>query len=546
MAKCLGLYVEDNVIKYAKVSKERDDIKIEAFGIEFYEKLDKAIDKIVEETYSQKIPISINLANENYNYFSIFSLLSKADLQKAIKTEFETKCEESGVSPTVFETRYAAVNQIEGEDKVRIIFISENKNEMNRIMQQFKGHKVSCIAPVPMAITNLIGQNEGAIDKENALVVNIEGKTTITTIIENNIQEIDELEEGSFNILSKLNVKENSFAKAYEICKNTTIYTSAGRELQMGEDTDNLDDIMPTIHTIVSHVKKKISTSVEKINKVYITGMGAMINNVDIYFQEYLDDVQCEILRPYFILNTGDISIKDYQEVNTAISLALMGLGEGIPGINFKVKTFYDSLPDWMKIEITTPGPDTKFKNPILAKLFENNLAKPYDRMELILLRVSIGLLILTVVYSGLSALLDKQIDKKQKEAEELQIEISEQINLASSDNEEIVSKTNKYTDMINDLEILNEKIEDRNKTRNAIPNLLNQLMYVIPENSRIDSIQNTSENHILINAQSTKYEQLGYFKSKIELDGILTNVTSSAGTKNNGVVTITIEGDLP
>ena len=546
MAKCLGLYVEDNVIKYAKVSKERDDIKIEAFGIEFYEKLDKAIDKIVEETYSQKIPISINLANENYNYFSIFSLLSKADLQKAIKTEFETKCEESGVSPTVFETRYAAVNQIEGEDKVRIIFISENKNEMNRIMQQFKGHKVSCIAPVPMAITNLIGQNEGAIDKENALVVNIEGKTTITTIIENNIQEIDELEEGSFNILSKLNVKENSFAKAYEICKNTTIYTSAGRELQMGEDTDNLDDIMPTIHTIVSHVKKKISTSVEKINKVYITGMGAMINNVDIYFQEYLDDVQCEILRPYFILNTGDISIKDYQEVNTAISLALMGLGEGIPGINFKVKTFYDSLPDWMKIEITAPGPDTKFKNPILAKLFENNLAKPYDRMELILLRVSIGLLILTVVYSGLSALLDKQIDKKQKEAEELQIEISEQINLASSDNEEIVSKTNKYTDMINDLEVLNEKIEDRNKTRNAIPNLLNQLMYVIPENSRIDSIQNTSENHILINAQSTKYEQLGYFKSKIELDGILTNVTSSAGTKNNGVVTITIEGDLP
>ena len=546
MAKCLGLYVEDNVIKYAKVSKERDDIKIEAFGIEFYEKLDKAIDKIVEETYSQKIPISINLANENYNYFSIFSLLSKADLQKAIKTEFETKCEESGISPTVFETRYAAVNQIEGEDKVRIIFISENKNEMNRIMQQFKGHKVSCIAPVPMAITNLIGQNEGAIDKENALVVNIEGKTTITTIIENNIQEIDELEEGSFNILSKLNVKENSFAKAYEICKNTTIYTSAGRELQMGEDTDNLDDIMPTIHTIVSHVKKKISTSVEKINKVYITGMGAMINNVDIYFQEYLDDVQCEILRPYFILNTGDISIKDYQEVNTAISLALMGLGEGIPGINFKVKTFYDSLPDWMKIEITAPGPDTKFKNPILAKLFENNLAKPYDRMELILLRVSIGLLILTVVYSGLSALLDKQIDKKQKEAEELQIEISEQINLASSDNEEIVSKTNKYTDMINDLEVLNEKIEDRNKTRNAIPNLLNQLMYVIPENSRIDSIQNTSENHILINAQSTKYEQLGYFKSKIELDGILTNVTSSAGTKNNGVVTITIEGDLP
>ena len=52
MAQCLGLYVEENIIKYAKVSKDHDNIKIESFGIKFYENLTNAINQIIEETYS--------------------------------------------------------------------------------------------------------------------------------------------------------------------------------------------------------------------------------------------------------------------------------------------------------------------------------------------------------------------------------------------------------------------------------------------------------------------------------------------------------------
>ena len=64
MANCLGLYIQDNLIKYAKVSKDHDKIKIESFGVKFYEKLDKAIDQVIQETYSQKTPISVNLSEE--------------------------------------------------------------------------------------------------------------------------------------------------------------------------------------------------------------------------------------------------------------------------------------------------------------------------------------------------------------------------------------------------------------------------------------------------------------------------------------------------
>ena len=61
MQKCLGIYIENNLIKYAKVSKERDDMKIESFGIRFFQDVNEEIRKIVEETYSFSTPICKNI-----------------------------------------------------------------------------------------------------------------------------------------------------------------------------------------------------------------------------------------------------------------------------------------------------------------------------------------------------------------------------------------------------------------------------------------------------------------------------------------------------
>ena len=47
MTSCLGLYVESNIIKYAKISKDRDNLKVESFGLKFYDKLGEAIKQII-------------------------------------------------------------------------------------------------------------------------------------------------------------------------------------------------------------------------------------------------------------------------------------------------------------------------------------------------------------------------------------------------------------------------------------------------------------------------------------------------------------------
>ena len=539
MSSCLGLYIDEHIIKYAKVTKDHDNLKVESFGIKFYDKVGDAISQVIEETYSQKTPISINMSEEMYNYFDMFALLTKNDLQKAINTEFESYCADKGYNPNVFETRYAVVDNQLDKDKIKIIHIADNKIELNKRIQEVEGYHLINISPISMAIPNLIQVRKD----ENCLVVNIEDDTTITTVMNGKIFNIDILEEGSKDFLSKINIKENSYSKAYEICKNTTIYTSEGKELQVEEQT-YLEDIMPTLYNIVTQVNKIINTNTDKIEKVYITGTGALINNVDLYFQEYVTDAECEILKPYFVERTKDISIKDYVEVNSAISMALIGLGEGVTGMNFKKKTLSDQIPSWLKIEVNPDQSKKDRKN--LGGFFTWDLGKKLDNTEKGLVRIAVALFLLVVIYSGLSGTINYMMDQKEKETDSSIANTNSQIQLANADNENLKTGIDIYNKKIQQLEETSERLQDITRTRNAIPNLLNQIMSVIPESVQLTSIQNTTDRHIVINAQSNKYEQLGYFVARLKTDVILTNVTSTSGQKTNGVVTISIEGDLP
>ncbi len=541
MSTCLGLYIEENLIKYAKVSKEHDQIKVETFGVKFYDDLDKVIKQIVEETYSYKTPISINLSEEMYNYFDVFAMLSKKDLPKAIKTEFEAYCGDKNYNPNVFETRYAITPNTQNKEKLKVIHISENKIELNKVLQRFSSYKLQGIVPVSMSISSVTKFDE----KENCLIVNIEANTTVTTIIDQNIYDINKIDVGSQEILDKINLKENSYQKAYEICKETTIYTSEGKELT-NEETSYLEDMMPTLYEIVGSIRKIINESLDKIEKVYITGTGALINNIDLYFEEYLENVRCEILKPGFVKISPDINIKDYVEVNSAISLALSALGQGISGMNFKKNTLMDKLPDILKMEV-----GSKKKSPVTAskksfKFVTMDFNIPLDKIEKGMLRGVVGLLVLFFVYCGFSTMILKQINLKNDEANASIQDTNSQIALVDKDIQSIQNKTSDYTTKINNLKQINEQIEENNKIKKAIPNLLNRLMYVMPTEVQLTSIKNTSSTHIEIQAQSSSYADLGYLAASIKTNGILTNVITTSGQKDNNIVTIKIEGDLP
>ena len=517
MASCLGLYIENNLIKYAKVSKNNDAIKVEAFGVKFYDKIETAIKQIVDETYSFKVPIAINATEEIYNKIEVFSLLSKEYIEGIVDTEFENICYERELDKNIFEQRHFISGNNKQNEKIRIIHIAIPKSNIVLKKNEFSKCILSAILPIGVTITNLLASE----NKGNNLFVNIENQTIITTVNKNGISNIEVLPFGSREILSNISKRENSFDKAYEICKRTTLYTKNDRDLQL-EENDYLEEIMPTLYKIASEIKRIKDDSLEEIDKVYITGTAVVINNIDLYFQETLGNLTCEILRPSFIGNNSKINIKDYIEVNSAISLALQGLQKKSE-INF-------------------------IKGSILkAEVSLDNVRKALFAMKNYIFVTVFTVFLLFIVYILGSAVYNNILDKKISEIDAKTINIEKEINNINNYTNRFNKKITEYESLIKNIEGVNDTAEEEKKFKNAIPNLLNNIMTIIPKSVQLISIDNTTDTHIVIKAKALKYEQISFFKAKLKNDNILSNVVSDTGTvSSDGYVTVTIEGELP
>lgn len=540
MASCLGIYIDKNIIKYAKITKSKSELKVDAFGIKIYSNLQDTLEQILSETFSFKDPISVNITDEMYNYFYMSDLLNKKDLGRAIDTAFESLCVDKQFNPNALEARYTIVNDQNDKSKIKVIHVSENKMKINKVLQDFDGKRLENITPIALTIPNIAPTHE----KENALIVNIEDITNVTTLVGAKIYDVQNIPVGAAQILDTINSKENSYLKAYEICKNTTIYTMEGKDLQE-QESKYLEDIVPTLYSIASQVKEIIAASLFKINKVYLTGTASVINNIDLYFEEILGGVECEILKPFFIEDSPKVNMKDYIEVNSAISLALQGLEFGLKNINFNKKSFGEQLKAALSSDITFGK--SKGKDNGKSKININiNLNSP--KVKQWIMRDFAGVLILLVVYAGIASYINYELEAKQKSLDETKNDINKQISLINSDKSKIDAKTSEYSTLVTNLQNASDEVNDKNAYKNAITTLLSEIMYVIPKEVQLTSIENPSGKKIIINAQSAKYEQLAYFKALLKSKAVLepTSVVSSEATKDNSVVKIVIEGELP
>ncbi len=551
MSSCLGLYIENNIIKYAKVSKERDNFKVESFGIKFYDNIDETVKQIVNETYSYKTPISTNLSDEKYTYSQLFSLLNQKDLNKAVRTEFEYFCDENRKNNNALEYRNLLIPNPEDKDKIISLYAYTEKSDIARKSQILSGFRVNNISPLPISISNLIRST----DKNNKVIVNIEKSTSVTFIVNGKVHKVELIDTGMKEILDNIIMKENSYAKAYEICKNTTIYTTQGRNLQV-EENEYIEDIMPTLYKIVEEVRRVITESRIDVSDIYITGLASAINNIDLYFQENFMDKKCEILAPFFVQKSNlKLNIRDYIEVNSAIALALQGLNVGYKEINFKNRGTLDGLKDLMNMEIGGSSNKNKSKNNInskgnilvkLQEMFKSDFSKSLDNIEMNMIRVASGLLILFVVYGIFTGIIMSQINKKENEVQTYISESKEQISNISNNTRLVKEREEQYNKMIEKINEANDKLTQSYAKKNVLPNFLTEIMFNIPKEVQLSSIENTSGKKVTIQAKSKEYEQLGYFIAKIKNEGILTDVTSTSGNRQDEFIVVTIEGNLP
>jgi len=545
MLSCLGIYVQNNLIKYSKVSKEHNNIKVEAYGVKFFETdIEKVIERIIEETFSYQIPISVNIDREKYTYANVFNLLKPTDVEKAIDTEFEFFCNNNNKNINTLEYRKIKADNLEDRDKVRVIYSYIDKANLVERIQLFDSYKLNTLTPVSMIIPNL---NRTGV-QENSLIVNIEENTELTTMVNGKVYKVDKIDLGMKDILNPIIEKENSVQRAYEICKNTTVYTKSGQNLKI-DGNEYLDEIVNTLFEIIQKVKDTMGTNDVKIDNIYISGMGLIINNIDLLFQENFIDKRCEIFIPSFIEKTSvKMNIKDYIEVNSALALALHGLDPKNQELNFsdkgkKIQRVWDVLNSDLGKD---KGKSKNAKKGAPKPSFKDVMSADLDLTEKLLLRGVAASLLIISLYTASSELLTKQLKIKKEDVDKViasnEKEISEIVNYSTM----IKTRESEYQKLIDEINEASANITESYSSKNAVPNLLNQIMYNIPKGVQLISIENPSGKDITIVAKSEKYDQLGYFKAVLEEEGILVNVTTTKGVKQNELIDITITGQLP
>ncbi len=545
MQECLGISITDKLIRYAKVQKNNNIVKVETFGIKFYDDLETTIKQIIEETNSAKVPISIDLKNEKYYYFNIFNLTNKNYADKAILTEFESFCTENHLNKNAFMGRYIYSRNIQNQDQSRVMYIYDNKTNLNEREQYFKQNKIASETPISTTLPNLL-----KIEKnKNVLIVNLEDITTITEIINQSIYNVDIFQEGMGTILDKINEKENSYSRSYEVCKNSTIYTMETSEVNE-QNNQYLKYIIPTLYKVVEGIQR-IKEEYKRIDEIYITGTGSVINNIDLYFKEYFKESKVEILKPFFSEDEVNINIKDYIEVNSAIALALQGLGFGIKNLNFNSSDWKANLLTLLTSDVKTiEKPKVSIPKPHVN--LNLSLNSTWDRVERMMVMDCIMLLIIVIVYGIGSIAINNQLKEKIAGAESVRLDTEKQIIAVNSDDAKINTKATDYQKNKTNLQNTSSAIETKRSRKNQITTLLNQIVYIIPKEVQLTEIKNdentsgtTTIEHITIYAQSTKYEQLAYFKAQLKSKNVLNNITSTEGTKDENTIKIAIEGDL-
>ena len=546
MQSCLGLYIEKNLIKYAKVSKDRDNIKIDSFGVKFYEDIKQAIFQIIQETNSTKLPISVNSPEAQYDYFNYFALLNKNALKKSIDIDFDMLCAERGIDVNNIERRYIFTLNPDDVEQMKAINVSIPKAEIENEKKLFGKDELTNIVPLPIGITNLIKLDE----KNNELIINLEDKTTLTFLRKGKIESIQSINTSISKAFEQISKIENSETKAYEILKNTTITSQEFDMIQEGNEY--LDEIVPVLFKMLDEIKAKIIEFGKPIQKIYLSGTGVIINNIDMYFQDKLDCMQCEIIKPSFLESQSlKIGIKDYIEVNSATSLALSGLNIGYANeLNFGAKNVF---------KVVKEDPKTVNK-PVKVKTLKESSGEKFDAYEKMIIRLFAVFIIFFVCYTVVTnKLYDNMADKAGKAQAKIN-ETNNSINKMSQTRETIEDFSKEYTKAIARMNNESLVTYDNAFRSTELQNFLSNLKTIIPRETKLVSLENTEDRHFVIQARAYKYQQLGYLKALLETPTqsgsvqkpILENVKASTGVRYHDEETeeeyilITIEGDLP
>ena len=578
MASCLGISVGKNLIKYAKMSKEKNAItmNIEAYGVKFYDVLTQTIEEIIRETKSAEAEISVCLTSDFYQNTECFKTMNKKEKTSYLQSQFEELCQKDGTNAGNYDVRFIMAENPTDPSSDKVICVGASKVELTNLWQALQNYKFQSVSAIGPSIVNLL-KDKGAAS--SSVIINIEDETKLTLVKFGSISDIVSIPVGMDEVITKLADKYNSYAKAYSACKGVDAYSES--DLSLDTDAQVVRDaLMPTLYDLKTRIKMAVEPILGEFTDVYITGTGIIVNNIDLYFSEIFPGKKVELLVPYFV-NKERNSLKDVLEVNSALAASSYCLN----GINkeedflasgaflkkerlqkqFSFRAIFTNVKDKVdeinKKTLKTRKSSKKkkkieFDNEVenlqqlggageySAPSFEEDV-EYYDPMAEWFIRIAISLVAAWVAYTIVAFIVQSSIQKKIDTVSANKAKTDYAITQVQADRDTIQKKADEYKSKVADLERVIGLARLRQERSYDVPNFMSQLMFIIPVDVKVTSISIGTNDAVILEAESGRYAQLGYFVSRLKLAGILKDVGIEV-VQMDSDIKIKVNGVLP
>ena len=539
MANCLGIYLDDNIVKYAKLSLDNSkNINVEKYGIKFTsDNYEQIINQIIVETECQNVPVIINPQDDLYYSSQVYEQVKdNSYVPDIMKLEFEAWCEKNAKSPEKYSYVYMLSDYKNSENRRNAILNIVPKDSINAELNMVK--TLSQIMPAKPLVKRIVSDEE-----DSYILVNIDSMLSLTVVINKEIVDFKTYDTGMKSVLNDFTRNLGSYEKAYLACKQMNVYT----EGETSNDPTLEQIVEPVLQEILKFCQVEVNKYASNISKIFLTGIGTSFTNIDLLFSQFLD-TKTSIIKPFFIKELTDVRyVSEIVEVTEAIALA------------------YEFLnPKFIEMRYLSGG--TKLNNRI-NKIFaaptkivkprkQKEPREPKERKEPqvedeTVNKIGYGAIasaVVLVAYVLFGIAYSFSVNKMVKNMEVKKQNVITETASVNSDIEYVNKNMKEYKDINDEVENIKNKIEKNEigkfSTYN-VASLLQNIIRIIPQNVRLINISSNDNKKITITASSNEYEDLGYFFAQLKLEGVINN--AKINKVNNGeTTTIEIGGDMP
>lgn len=563
MGNCLGIYMSDKTVKYAKLANESGSaVRVIAYGAKSHlgNKVE-VIKDIITATGSDNIPVCLNVENSQTHKIEVLRQISKKDIAGLIDLEVLDYTKSDEVSNSAVEYKYILLDSKVSRDNAEANIIIANKQEIEKLVSN-DDLQITSMYDLPYILDEIAPRNI-----HNYAIINMSDTTDLVIVQEDRLVDVQKMDFGMSKIFVDLPEVLGSSQKSYEVLKSTNVYTD--QENVNNPEVERI--IEPILQDALNRLQARFEELKYNIEKIYLAGDISLFINSDLLFQEYFD-ISTEKLKPFFI-DVGDVNynLSEITEATAAFALAYEGLFVKRPEIDMIRQTniFAKALKSKQvrgasEINTAKPSPFSKFASTVKD---ERSKSKPkansttlgfgfinFTKVIPVLVFLVTALAVLTTSYIIATNIYIDAVDAEVLKINQETDNVKDVTKVVESDISKIKTNSNSYKKFVDYIQSTTAKIEKGEIGRTSTYNVALFMLKVtkhIPTDVRLISIESDSDKNIAMVAQATSYAELGYLVSQMKFQGILNDVKilevqhNDVATGSN-VIRATIGGVLP